>query len=200
VARCRAPGQIASGSQGQHPRFSNRTDNESAKMATGKGVIQGYTGVAAVDAKHQIVIDAQAHGTGSEQELLMPVVEATTPFRTAETVITADAGYHSEANLEQLAANKVEAYIPDNGYRQRDERYAGQDAHKAKPDPLHDKCGTTTKKAGKFKPQDFQFNLAHKTCICPAGKRLYGNGQGLHFQRLRRDEIPRVMQNYLVPS
>jgi hypothetical protein len=55
-------------------RLSNRTDNESAKMATGKGVIQGYTGVAAVDAKHQIVIDAQAHGTGSEQELLMPVV------------------------------------------------------------------------------------------------------------------------------
>ena len=31
-------------------RKSNRTDNESAKMATDKGVIQGYTGVAAVDA------------------------------------------------------------------------------------------------------------------------------------------------------
>ncbi len=28
-------------------RLSNRTDNESAKMTTGKGVIQGYTGVAA---------------------------------------------------------------------------------------------------------------------------------------------------------
>jgi len=52
-------------------RKSNRTDNESAKMATSKGVIQGYTGVAAVDAKHQIIVDAQAHGTGSEQELLV---------------------------------------------------------------------------------------------------------------------------------
>ncbi|MDP3289889.1 MAG: hypothetical protein Q8M64_16410, partial [Methyloversatilis sp.] len=31
-------------------------------MATGKGVIQGYTGVAAVDAARQIVVDAQAHG------------------------------------------------------------------------------------------------------------------------------------------
>ncbi len=30
-------------------RKSNRTDNDSAKMATGKGVIQGYTGIAAVD-------------------------------------------------------------------------------------------------------------------------------------------------------
>jgi hypothetical protein len=37
---------------------SNRTDNESAKMATGKGVIQGYVGVAAVDDKHQIIVDA----------------------------------------------------------------------------------------------------------------------------------------------
>ena len=45
-------------------RKSNRTDNESAKMATGKGVIQGYTGVAAVDGKHQVIVEAQAHGTG----------------------------------------------------------------------------------------------------------------------------------------
>ena len=37
------------GSQGK-PRKSNRTDNESAKLATDKGVIQGYCGVAVVDA------------------------------------------------------------------------------------------------------------------------------------------------------
>ena len=42
-------------------RKSNRTDNESAKMATGKGVIQGCTGVAAVDSRHQIIVEAQAH-------------------------------------------------------------------------------------------------------------------------------------------
>ena len=47
-------------------RKSTRTDNESAKMATDKGVVQGYTGVAAVDAKHQIIVHAHAHGTGSE--------------------------------------------------------------------------------------------------------------------------------------
>ena len=34
-------------------RLSNLTDNESAKMATSKGVVQGYTGVAAVDEKHR---------------------------------------------------------------------------------------------------------------------------------------------------
>ena len=185
------------GSKGK-VRLSNRTDNESAKMATSKGVIQGYTGVAAVDAKHQIIIDAQAHGTGSEQELLIPVVEATAPFRTVNTVITADAGYHSEANLEQLAAGKVAAFIPDNGYRQRDERYAGQEAHKAKPDPLHDKRGTPSRKSSRFKPSDFQFDLAQKTCICPAGKRLYGNGgnctingfAAIKFQGAKQDCVP----------
>jgi len=57
-------------------RKSNRTDNESAKMATDKGVIQGYTGVAAVDSAHQIIVEAQAHGSGSEQAVLIPVVEA----------------------------------------------------------------------------------------------------------------------------
>jgi hypothetical protein len=47
--------------------LSNRTDNDSAKLATGKRVIQGYTGVAVVDEKAQVVLEAQAHGTGSEQ-------------------------------------------------------------------------------------------------------------------------------------
>jgi transposase len=76
---------------------SNRTDHQSAKMATSKGVIQGYTGVAAVDDRHQIIVAAQAHGTGSEQALLMPMLEAAAPLCTPDTLITADAGYHSDA-------------------------------------------------------------------------------------------------------
>jgi hypothetical protein len=45
-------------------RKSNRTDNESAKMATSAGVVQGYTGVAAVDSAHQIIVHARAHDSG----------------------------------------------------------------------------------------------------------------------------------------
>jgi transposase len=111
------------GSRGK-VRLSNLTDNDSAKMATNKGVTQGYTGVAAVDESHQIIVEAQAHGTGSEQELRVPVVEASTRLRTDETVITADAGYHSEANLKALAEGRIEAYLCDNDYRRRDERFA----------------------------------------------------------------------------
>ena len=117
-------------------RKSNRTDNESAKMATSKGVLQGYTGVAAVDSAHQIIVDAQAHGTGSEHELLLPVVTAVRGLRTRDTLITADAGYHSEANLQQLATLRVPALIADNDMRGRDARLATQDRYTRLPDPL----------------------------------------------------------------
>ncbi|MGB8433583.1 MAG: transposase [Burkholderiales bacterium] len=156
-------------------RKSNLTDNESAKMATAKGVIQGYTGVAAVDERHQIIVEAQAHGVGQEQGLLVPVVDALEGLRTAETVISADSGYHSEDNLEQLAKRQLDAFISDHGYRKRDPRYAGQEAHKAKPDALHDKTERSEKKA-LFGPAAFRpaKDLSH--CLCPAGRRLYRNG------------------------
>jgi len=179
-------------------RLSNRTDNESAKMATGKGVIQGYTGVAAVDEQAQVIVAAQAHGTGSEQELLTPVVQATEPYRAPGTVITADAGYHSEAGLKQLAESNIDAYLPDTGYRQRDERYTGQERHKAKPDPLYDKRPKDGKKAALFKPKDFRFDQENQTCVCPAGKTLYRNGSNcvfnghlaVKFQGVQQDCLP----------
>ena len=156
-------------------RKSNRTDPDSAKMATSKGVIQGYCGVAAVDDAHQIIVEAQAHGTGSEQELLLPVVKATDSLRTEQTLITADAGYHSETNLKSLAEENIPALIADNGMRKRDERFKDQEKYKTLPDPLYDKAHP--KKANKtYKPADFAYDQQTGTCICPAGKTLYQNG------------------------
>jgi hypothetical protein len=57
------------------PRKSNLTDNESAKMKSSHGVIQGYDGVATVDSKHQVVVHAEAFGQPQEHELLKPMVE-----------------------------------------------------------------------------------------------------------------------------
>ena len=68
------------------PRLSNRTDNESAKMPTGKGVVQGYTGVAAVDDKHQVVVHAKAHGSGSEQEVLPGMLDGLAQLRAPDTL------------------------------------------------------------------------------------------------------------------
>lgn len=178
-------------------RKSNRTDNQSAKMATSKGVIQGYTGVAAVDGKHQIIVEAQAHGTGSEQELLLPLIQATDSLRTDQTLITADAGYHSEANIKALAEQETPALIADTGMRKRDERFKEQDKYKALPDPIYDKAHPK-KGAKHYRPKDFDHDPETGTCICPAGKSLYQNGAncqhngliGTKFQGALRDCVP----------
>ena len=143
-------------------RLSNRTDNESAKMPTGKGVVQGYTGVAAVDEKHQLIVQAQAHGSGSEQELLAPMLDALAPVTTPGSVLSADSGYHSEDNLKDLEARGIEAFILDNGYRKRDPRYRDQEQHKAKPDALWDKSEKPLKPR-RFRPCDFRVaeDLSH---------------------------------------
>jgi len=45
---------------------SNITDNQSAKMKTSPGVIQGCNGQALVDPKHQIIVHAGAFGNGQD--------------------------------------------------------------------------------------------------------------------------------------
>ena len=178
-------------------RQSNRTDGDSAKMATSKGVIQGYTGVAAVDATHQIIVEAQAHGSGAEQECLLPVVTALGPLLAPDSQITADAGYHSEANLRELAAFGMDALIADGDLRRRDERFATQDRHQQAPDPLHDKRDRPASPAT-YPPSAFTYDAEARTCVCPAGKALYRAGQGLvtkgyvadHFRGAQRDCVP----------
>ena len=181
-------------------RQSNRTDNESAKMGTGKGVLQGYTGAAAVDAKHQIIVEAQAHGTGSEQEVLLPVVDAVREraLLTEQSLVTADAGYHSETNLEALADRGIAALIADAELRKRDERFATQERHRAMEDVLHDKTPSEGRPLPLYQPSDVTYDPVARTCVCPAGKALYRKGQrnvtrgyvAEHFRGAKRDCVP----------
>ncbi len=146
-------------------RKSNHADNDSAKRAARNGAIQGYTGVAAVDAVHQIIVVAQAHGTGSEEALLVPIVEALQPLCGATTMITADAGYHSEANLRALDTLSVEARIADRDRRRRDERCATQARHRQDPHPLHHKTATpTTLTPTVVTAADFTYDAEARTC------------------------------------
>jgi transposase len=179
-------------------RKSNVTDNDSAKMATAKGVIQGYTAVAAVDERAQIIVAAQAHGSGSEQSVLLPMVEKTAGLRTEQTIVTADAGYHSEANLQGLYERGIPALIADGLMRRRDARFAEQGRYKGLPDPLYDKAAASKPSSAQFQPGDFTYDAAKRTCICPAGKKLYSTGsacvtQGRRhhkFQGAKRDCVP----------
>jgi transposase len=155
---------------------TNVTDPESAKMATSKGVIQGYAAQAAVDCAHQIIVAADVIGSGSEQAMLIPLIEQTEPYRQGHTLVTADAGYHSDANVQHLMGHGIPAMIADNQMRQRDERFKDQGKHKAKEDPLYDKQPTDGDKPIKlFKPGDFNFKDGN-SCTCPAGKTLVSTG------------------------
>lgn len=149
---------------------TNVTDPDSAKMATSKGVIQGYAAQAAVDSAHQVIVAADVIGSGSEQAMLLPMIEQSAPWRQDHTLITADAGYHSDANVQHLHDNNIPALIADNQMRKRDERFAGQGKHKDKPDPLYDKTATGgAKPVKRFRPKDFRFN-DDNTATCPAGQ------------------------------
>ena len=161
---------------------SNITDNESAKMKTGKGVIQGYDGVALADAKHQVVVHAQAYGEAQEHALLMPMLEgARTTFRELgrdedilkAAAVAADSGFHTEANVKYLFDTGVDGYLADTLFRKRDPRFATAPRHipKRASEPW-----ARPAERGLFRPRDFIYDAASQTCICPAGEFLYQNG------------------------
>jgi hypothetical protein len=105
----------------------------------------------------------------------VPIIDACASQRVTNTLITADAGYHSEANLIALNERGIDALIADGQMRRRDERFAEQAKHTAKPDPLHDKSAKA--KTGVFAANRFTVAEDHSHAICPAGQRLYRNGK-----------------------
>ena len=159
-----------------HELKSNVTDPDSAKMATGKGVIQGYAAQAAVDSAHQIIVAAEVIGSGSEQAMLLPMIDKAQGLRDDNTLITADAGYYSDDNIRALHDAGIPALIADNGMRQRGERFAQQGRHK-QGEVLYDKRAKHPPHPPikLYRPEHFQFHGDH-TATCPAGKTLASNG------------------------
>ena len=137
-------------------------------MATSKGVIQGYAGVASVDKKHQIIVGAEAYGQGSESNLLVPSVESiTSNFEQlgdtevlAKAKVVADSGYHTENNIEHLFTANIDGYVADNRFRKRDPRFVTRDRYKDLPTYYG-----PSKSSGKrlFRPENFIFaeDLSH---------------------------------------
>ena len=152
---------------------SNITDNQSAKMKTSNGVIQGYVGVAAVDSKHQVVVSAEAYGQGQEHGLLEPMVEKIeaafegdeqSPLQDGK--ILADSGYCNKDALTYLEEKNIDGYIADNRFRSRDPRFQSADRHKPK-------SRSAAKGKSRYSVEDFQVDLDQQSCTCPAGKTLW---------------------------
>lgn len=165
---------------GGKPVKSNITDNESAKMKTSNGVIQGYNGVAMADDKHQVIVAAEAFGKGPEQDLLKPMIDSTKGNLEEdvfeESKLTADSGFHTKKNMDMLAKEGIDGYVADNLFRKRDPRFDNSGRYK---EQTHKERLRKEKKTRLFSTKDFYFDPDFKFCMCPSGKRLYRTGNGI---------------------
>ena len=163
------------GSEGKEIQ-SNVIDNESVKMPTSHGVLQGYNAQALVDSKHQIILAAEAFAS-QDQENLEPMLESAKKNVAAigkdETYfqgkqLTADSNYHSYEALVVCQDEKVDAYIPDIEFRKRDLRFAAQQRFK---DGVHGRQRADAKPR-LFSASDFSFDASRQVYLCPHGKEL----------------------------
>ena len=154
------------GSNGKELR-SNITDNDSTKMYTSHGTVQGYNSQAIVDSKHQVIVHGEALGRGPDNENLSPVVDGAKENLQSigkpqdyfkGKVLTADSSYHSIPNLNKCTEEKLDAYIPDNRFRNRDKRFASRVGFRPR--------------SKKFTFADYQYDREKDHFICPNGKRL----------------------------
>ena len=84
------------------------------------------------------------------------------PFKTGK--FSGDSGFCDEPNLKFLSENKIDSYIPDLRFRQRDKRFEKAERYYPKE---------RRKTGGKFKPKDFIVDQAAQTVTCPAGKQMW---------------------------
>jgi transposase len=158
----------------KQPVKSNITDNDSAKMTTSKGTIQGYNGIAISDDKNQIIMQAEAWGSVGEQQTLPPAVNQlldtldTLGLSKNNAKFTADSGFNSAKNLEFLNKKGLDAYIADNGFRSRNPLFQNSETyqtHQANKRKNRSKTGKTI-----YSLSLFNFDKVTNTCRCPAGK------------------------------
>ncbi len=157
---------------------SNVTDNESAKLATSHGVVQGYNANAMVDEKNQVIVDASAFGKTGDGSNMDPMLEGAKknleeigwkdPLK--KKIVSADTSYYSVVNLKAGDKFEVDAYVPDPNFRKRDIRFANADRHR-RPVDKH-KTKYKSKKRW-FSVEDFKLDDSTGKLICPAGHGLY---------------------------
>ena len=161
---------------------SNVTDNQSAKMKSSHGMIQGYNANAMVDAKHQVIVEAQAFGEGDDGAVAAPMLQGAQGNLEAagcgqgvlkEAVISADCSYFSDRNLRACQEAGVDAYIPDPHFRKRDVRFAEARRHR-RPTDKHKKEYQSKRRW--YGRGDFQWDAARQRLTCPAGVQLHRNG------------------------
>jgi transposase/IS5 family transposase len=144
---------------------SNITDNDSAKMMTSHGAVQGYNSQALIDAKHQVIVYGEAFGHGQDHGHVPPMLEGTLANLQSigygaecltGKILTADSNYHTLVNLRKCQELKLDAYIPDRKFRNRDPRFDTQKRRRSR----------------RFTLKDFFYDETLDRYSCPDGKVL----------------------------
>ena len=162
---------------------SNITDPESGKIKGPHGVIQGYNGIAVADDKNQIILAANAYGTVAEGQFFSEMLDQTnksmkkitgkkTPLK--GKIILADNGYYAEDNLQKAKSMDMEAVIPDEQFRNRDEKMKESGRRKGKE---------------KFDIRNFKYIKKENCYLCPNEKKLIFRGR----VKLARNEGDKYM-------
>lgn len=163
---------------------SNVTDNDSCRMHTSHGTLQGYNAQALVDIRHQIIIHGEAMGAGQDYRHVGPMLEGAADnlewagvadeIPLAGATFSADCNYHSHENLAACAEAGVDAYIPDTNFRKRDPRFATQERHVPKEERSEPR---------RFGVEHFSYDGETDSYRCPKGKVLRLEAAAAYDQR-----------------
>lgn len=129
----------------------NPADPEAVLMKGRHDFVTGYNAQAAVDAKAQVIVAADAIAQATDNEALVPMLEEVreNTGRLAD-VTTFDSGYHSADNLAATADAPTDLYMGDPNLKRRSSKPDKQPFHK----------------------DSFVYDAETNTYRCPAGKVL----------------------------
>jgi transposase len=125
------------------------TDPDSRAMAAHTRVAVGYNVQIAVDVKHKLIVEQQVTNQVVDMGLLTQTAEPAKEILGVETIaVVADKGYFKIEDIEACEKAGIEPYVP------RPQR------------------GPSVK-AGLFRKDEFQYDAASDSYVCPAGQRLH---------------------------
>ena len=125
------------------------TDPDSRAMAAHTRVAVGYNVQIAVDVKHKLIVEQQVANQVVHMGLLTQIAEPAKEVLGVETIaVVADKGYFKIEDIEACETAGIEPCVP------RPQR------------------GPSVK-AGLFRKDEFQYDAANDSYICPTGRRLH---------------------------
>ena len=125
------------------------TDPDSRAMAAHTRVAVGYNVQVAVDARHKLIVEQQVTNQVVDMGLLTQTAEPAKEALGVETIdVVADKGYFKIEDIEACEKSGITPYVP------RPQR------------------GPSVK-AGLFRKDEFQYDTATDSYVCPAGQHLH---------------------------